>query len=271
MSHSHPEVSLEGCYERIVRAREHLHTLNDEILKYLGSPSCEAVMQEPDVENRSQVADLTILKDPPQRWGIVLGEAGYDLRSSLDHLVYQLAIWKHSDPDQDRTQFPIFLKGSEYTRRRGKRPSERDRMLRGVSRKHRRMIDQLQPYQHGRMAERTALALLAWFSNKDKHRVTHQPIVTIHGVRLRVIQRDLSATEVYLSYEGQPQVMKEEGPTHQLRFRFRTPPNVGVNVEASALKVGVGFGDRLLQTPDFFWVADKVESVIQRFVPTIQQ
>jgi hypothetical protein len=120
------------------------------------------------------------------------------------------------------------------------------------------------------MAERTALAILDGFSNKDKHRVPLKPILTIFGTRLHLIGPGLQASEIYVAYKGNARIIKQKGRTTPIRYEFITSQrNVYVDVNASAIKMGVGFGDQLLQTPDFYWVTDRVESILQRFAPLI--
>jgi hypothetical protein len=90
--------------------------------------------------------------------GIVLGEACYNLRSSLDYLVFALA---HLDSgvEESGTQFPIenSRKGFEWRQKRG--------WLNGVNAAHVAIIDGLQPYRGCQWT-----AALRDVSNRDKHR-----------------------------------------------------------------------------------------------------
>jgi hypothetical protein len=266
------EVSLEGCFDRIKQARVHLDRLNEEINTFMKSDPCEVTVIETNVKERYQIISLKAFKETPNSWAITVGEVGYNLRSALDHLVYELALWNNSSPEADRTQFPIFLKFEDYWNKRGKRPSWRDAMLKGVAEQHRAMIDKLQPYQHGRSASRTAVAQLAWFSDKDKHRIHHPSVLTIFGVRYRVVGPGLTQSEVYLPYDGDPIVKRTKDKTEVMLIRVAIKsriPGGQVNMNNGDVKVGIGFGDRLLQLPNFYWTVDQIETVVQRFGPTI--
>lgn len=93
----------------------------------------------------------------------------------LDQLVWQLVLANGNDPRTLHTQFPIATDFSVYAK--GKRPT-RERMLAGVSRRHRRMIDDVQPYQAGRQASQHPLFALNQIVNNEKHRAGHTVLGT---------------------------------------------------------------------------------------------
>src|SRR5688500_10513892 len=43
----------------------------------------------------------------PDKWLAIVGEILYDLRSALDHVVYELTIWETGSP-LNQTEFPVF-------------------------------------------------------------------------------------------------------------------------------------------------------------------
>jgi hypothetical protein len=266
-------VSLEGCYERIARARENLDGLNRDIAVYLDSEPAQTTLKA-DIEDGRQVVEFEVLKDPPMRLSLMLGEVGYNLRAALDHLVFQLAVWNGApNPDEDRTQFPIFTNHAHYygATRKAQKNSWRVRMLKGLSTQHRTMIDGEQPYQLGRGAKDSALVTLAWFSDKDKHRIHHAAMLTMLGSNVTIHGGGLEAVEIYAPYTGAAtKISTEKDEAGRATYRIRFPTSHGgVNMQSGALKVTVGFGDRLIQTPTFYWVADEVERIVQKFVPTV--
>jgi|HubBroStandDraft_3_1064219.scaffolds.fasta_scaffold88872_3 hypothetical protein len=97
------------------------------------------------------------------------------LRSVLDQLVWQLVLANGKDPSVSRTQFPIMVDHAAYAQ--GKNPP-RNRFLEGVARKHRRIIDNYQPYQMGQQAQRHPLFILNEVVNREKHRSGHAVLGT---------------------------------------------------------------------------------------------
>jgi hypothetical protein len=62
-----------------------------------------------DKEKREVTIFVEVRKPCPGTWSIIIGEMVHNLRSALDHLVWQLVILETSEqPVGDRTQFPIF-------------------------------------------------------------------------------------------------------------------------------------------------------------------
>lgn len=117
------------------------------------------------------VMDYTIrmvVKKPCEpMWGIIIGEIVHDVRSALDHFVYQLVIHSTDRPpaEDNRTQFPIFLDAAKF-KKHGLN------MLIGVSKKARDLIEALQPFSTGEH-EKSPLWHLNQLSNIDKHRTLH--------------------------------------------------------------------------------------------------
>jgi hypothetical protein len=117
------------------------------------------------------ITDFTIrmlVKEPcPPMWGIVIGEILHDIRSALDHLIYQLVIYATDTApgDRSRTQFPIFDDNNEYAKHRPK-------MLKGVGSKATALIEAFQPFSTGESTS-SPLWHLNELSNVDKHRTLH--------------------------------------------------------------------------------------------------
>jgi len=267
----HTEISLEGCYQRIARGREQLDDLCQDVREFLESDPCEISLsqhvQRPfdflGLQTAEDQLKFKILKTPPLKWAMRIGEVGYNLRAALDHLVFQLAVWNNSNPEDKRTQFPIIIEPAQYFGGRNWRKV----MLKGVSQQHQAMIDLLQPYQVGKTAEGTALASLNWFSSKDKHQVHHPPVFVIHGFKLMVTGNRLVGSEIYLPYTGKPQISTKEDEDHSMSLSINSRGDT--DVKETEIKVGIGFGDRLLQLGDFYWITDRVERIIQKFGPTV--
>ena len=78
--------------------------------------------------------------DVPMEWSIRVGEILYNLRSALDHLVWQLVLANGNAPTQVN-QFPILDKEEEWTRARAV-----VRGLKGVSEENKEIVRYLQPF-----------------------------------------------------------------------------------------------------------------------------
>jgi hypothetical protein len=64
-------------------------------------------------------------------------------------------------------------------------------MLDGVASRHRRLIDDVQPFQGGRGANRDPLAVLATISNRDKHNDVYVCVAAIGNPTIRLIRPPL--------------------------------------------------------------------------------
>lgn len=108
------------------------------------------------------------VKQPPARLGVLMGEFVHDLRSTLDQLVWQLALTKVSDPSP-RLMFPIHSsEPTDWASIAGDR-------LRDVPADAVDMIWRAQPFQTER-PELTPLAVVHKLWNDDKHRSLLNPV-----------------------------------------------------------------------------------------------
>jgi hypothetical protein len=162
---AHP---LDGCREKVVRAGDHLEALKREILRFTDDQGYVFPVEH-DPQTREQVVRLRAKRrpplDPPTHLGIVVGDVMHNLRSALDHLVWQLAVI--GDGPGERNQFPIFDSPKVFE---AKRPT----YLHGVRPEHGTVIEGYQPYKG--LPEGRSLTLLAKFNDVDKHRVVHSGI-----------------------------------------------------------------------------------------------
>lgn len=145
---------------------------------------------------------------PPLDWSIRVGEFAYNLRSALDHLVWQLVEANRCSPDS-RTAFPILKKCDVSSIER------QDRQLRGVSTQDRQYIVSIQPYQEDFKGIGLLLANLNAIGNIDKHRHIVAPTIRWTGVVPQIYSRRS------WSYLGGPRVViypsvidQQPGPTN---------------------------------------------------------
>lgn len=147
---------------RLRRAKEHLvelETVNEVYIKEEAEIIGNSLSTDVNVETGNpQLRYTADTRHPiPARFPIIVGEIAYNLRASLDYLVYRLA-FRDSGAIQKGTQFPIESTPQGF---RGRR----NRFLKGVNDAHTAMIGGLQPYNGVEWTQR-----LVTTSNQDKHR-----------------------------------------------------------------------------------------------------
>jgi hypothetical protein len=167
---------VESARQKVVRAREHLQSLDDKATTYLSDHQSNFVIEESNGEQQ-----LRFVNDPPTEIAILAGEIVYQLRSALNHLAFELV---KSNPGSslpkgwgDRCEFPLFCSvptiGSPPVARTQDQLFELfgKRHLPGLTKKSFAVVESLQPYNGGDGP--TQLGWLAKLSNIDKHRHFH--------------------------------------------------------------------------------------------------
>ena len=153
-------LDLEGVEAKLDRARVSLWNLESEISSY-----CNGMIDEVRREARHLGHNAAFLLGKPANlpieWAVIIGEIAYNLRSALDHLIWQLVIGNGKTPTTSN-QFPIQLEKAKYD-------DAVRRQLRGVDTYSRRVIEDVQPYQD-RSGTGSLLWILHSICNIDKHR-----------------------------------------------------------------------------------------------------
>ena len=127
---------------------------------------CEEHQNRVVVEKKGE--PLRMPREPtPVEWRIRIGVIAYLLRSSLDHLVWQLVLDNGNAPDH-RNEFPIFNYGENLNV---------DRMLNGVADRHRHRILAVR-----RSISSLPLLKLKTLCNTDKHRHATIALVELTGL-----------------------------------------------------------------------------------------
>jgi hypothetical protein len=193
--------SVDGIKLKLQRAYQQLDTLKIEMANFLKGDCYEPAIQFRRIRGAREarcVVDFTIrmvVKKPCEpMWSVIIGEIVHDLRSGLDHLVYQLVIHATGNPPTVRTQFPIFLDATKFD-------IDGLKMLRGVGTQATALIKTLQRFSTGE-GDKSPLWHLNQLSNIDKHRTIHltggtlqafnfsfPPIVNPGRIERRVNQR----------------------------------------------------------------------------------
>lgn len=160
--------ALEGVRLKLERAEHVIEKLNESVIAYLAENAYEVVGEfEPE---RSEYVIRGRVTKSSAALAVIAGDVVHNLRSSLDHLAWQLALITTATPF-DLTQFPIARTEGEFGSKRGQN------MIRDISPKHRALIETFQPYN--RSEENFvpyALGDLRVLSNTDKHRLLNTTV-----------------------------------------------------------------------------------------------
>lgn len=257
---------------------KHLHDLDDAIAAWVGEPGVDPKPYEISGEFRPHSREyvftgkLTKPLDDLLLWGVIFGDAIHNLRSALDHLVWQLVLLNGKTPS-GANQFPICDTGANYWSagwKDGKKtPSTREWRLEGVSDAHKALIDEMQPYRT-RVPPRTtrALSALRDLSNYDKHRLVH---LTAFAVDLQS-QEALDNLLVPNADAGQrigarfePFRFDQETEVFAVEYSCQGPnPDVGVQGQPT---LGIGMSEPELRLRDIQALAIQIGEMIEVFAP----
>ena len=126
-------------HAKLERAQVHLKELAAGVqefrVKRPYSISCEQ-----DPETGEYVARLIHIEKLPEHWPLLIGDAIYNLRESLDHLAYALA----GGINGDKTEFPVEIHATKPDGKRGKGWKALKSVLRPEAMD---AVASLQPYQ----------------------------------------------------------------------------------------------------------------------------
>jgi hypothetical protein len=165
-----PAASLAGAQEKVARALQQFESLKREAEDWVTSQPYKLAYDFNPQTGRYTFAIVNPGCLPPLRFGVIIGEILHDLRSALDHLVWQLIIASGGKPTF-ANHFPIY---SWLPRKRDQWITRRERwntMLTDVDPVYRAVIKALQPYRRAHRLLYCPLDRLASLSDSDKHRV----------------------------------------------------------------------------------------------------
>ena len=158
------QMNLVGVHAKLRRAEQRIRELADGMDKL-----CEGIHKNIVREVREDVDKQTwVFQGPtphtPVEWSVTIGEILYNLRSGLDHLVWQLVIDNGQTPGR-HNEFPITEDEQRWQQ-------EKVRALKGVGQMHQAMIGHLQPFTGGINLpfDVSMLRAIHELSNVEKHR-----------------------------------------------------------------------------------------------------
>jgi hypothetical protein len=187
-------LAFDAATEKLHRAREHLHTLKEEIAS-LSKRNTYAVAVDFDRHSGWWIANARVSEEPPPRLGVIVGEIAYECLSMLNHLTWELAARKvgrtkvFSKQIKSQVQFPVAMSESAF-----KHNALVARRL--VSKAALAVIDGLQPYHRYNLygaarpddltltaaklrAGVQPLEIIKELADADKHRVLTTTFATV--------------------------------------------------------------------------------------------
>lgn len=156
--------SIDAANLKLIRIPEHIKAIRKYVTNYARGQSHKRIPQ-PDGKEK-----VSVTKEPPHEISVLAGEVLYQLRSTIDHLAFDLVKMNTGNVQlpadwEEHCFFPLWLKVPK------KPPTYNcfEHILPGISKQAFTFIEGVQPY---RTNNRTGnmLRLLAELSNIDKHR-----------------------------------------------------------------------------------------------------
>ncbi len=223
------DATLQRVKLKIDRAGEYLEELHKEVEAYLDGRPYEVVREPREGGNPLLICKVNRL--PPLRLSVLLGDFLHNLRSSLDHLAWQLVLANGGTPDTG-TSFPVFEKRRDFKKFKKNRETTTG-VVGEVAGEAADLIEGLQPYNNAAGSPREhPLWILSKLNNIDKHRQFNIAILNTS----EVVQVDLltaDGTGIYMTLQFPNEVGKNKpiedgasvgvdpfnvGPDYQLRI-----------------------------------------------------
>ena len=153
---------LIGIRAKIERTDEHIRNLDSEINALINGDSY-ALISKPNDDATKRIISITG-PEPPLRFAVIAGEIAHQLRSVLDHLVWELVINNKNTPGRYH-QYPICDTSKKF-----KAACDRG-YIRGISDSAKAIIESRQPYSNSKDVRRNFLYVLRELNNTDKHKL----------------------------------------------------------------------------------------------------
>ena len=173
---------MEGVDAKMVRAREHLETLHAEARVFFESTKRNFILKSNG--NEAWIGHYIEGGVPPIRFGVLLGDCVFNIRSALDNLICGYLRSRNPHAQCDCSQFPIFSRAEEWD-------NHYKVHLKGVEPAIQQMIRDLQPcFRMSSVPEQDPLSVLNVLSNSDKHRAVNLTLAYDIDLSLKVHKND---------------------------------------------------------------------------------
>ncbi len=163
---------LNGARKKVVRAEEHLRALNDVVESFIKRKSYRPI-EDRDPKTGTQRRYAVLTEQPPPEIPLVIGDVVHNLRSALDHGIFEVASRHASRPlthrQEEGLSFPIFSNAAKFNRSSGVK-----RTMELLPTNVQEFIKGQQPYNTPPSSRRARvndlLCVLQTMWNADKHR-----------------------------------------------------------------------------------------------------
>ncbi len=255
------KADLSTVRRKVARAKDKLDTLSAEAAAYLDAMPYRIVVE---ANGDDQTIVCRVDRAPDPEWALELSEIAYQARSALDQLVKQLVI-DSGNVHQRGTAFPIFRERDPYVKPDKNGIIKRDKLLKGVASRHRRVIDDVQPYQRGRWAANDPLAVLSTVSNRDKHDESYTAIAAVGRPRFKIVRRGLEDITVeFTAAKYRPYPMGDGDELISVNTADLAS-HEHLHLEVLEMNVELGFvGDRVVTLPQIDEAVLRASAIIER-------
>lgn len=180
------KASLEHPFLQLIRAKEHLESLDAAVsMFHTSEPTSVSVLENTTNGVKALQVKIPV---PHARLGLIAGDVFMALRSSLDYLMWQLALQTTENPHR-RTQFPVIWRVN------GETESRLTEITRDLPPGVVEEVKGLQPHLRGDAYKSDPLWQIDELCNIAKHKV-----IPVHGASLTfnatISQEDIASTHM---------------------------------------------------------------------------
>jgi hypothetical protein len=215
-----PATSFDSHMLKFKRAEEHYESLKSEMAAYI-EPRPYRLIQEGDSQSGEYTFRLEITRQPPDHLAMMIGDCLQNLRSSLDHMLWQI-VYRATGKDSGTCQFPIFGSRSHHDKRNRSGIKIGETTIQDVPKAAWGLIERLQPYNAANgPTDDNPLLLLTNLNNRDKHRVLQ--LTTFALANVDFVLRDLVDVDCEIVERAAPDWLEDGAVLARLKMRGRDP------------------------------------------------
>ena len=174
--HGSGTVNLVGIHAKLGRVERQINEITSEADRLCADVHRSIVREVREDLDKQLWVYRGETPDVPVEWSVTLGEILHNLRSALDHLVWQLVLANGQTPGR-HSAFPIATDSRSWKK-------TKDTLLKGIRPRHVAMIEYLQPYTVGMDLpfDVRMLEAIRDLSNIEKHRHLVVAVIASDGI-----------------------------------------------------------------------------------------
>ena len=167
-------IDFSSVWAKLHRAEDHINTFEEEVMAWVNTNPYRVILNH-NVDFSRYWATVRINREPSlQRWSLIAGDVVHNLRCSLDHLIYAIAIFRtqmNPPPSKRRWFFPIRDDLTSF------QSTITDDSFSKLGTTVLEKIERFQPYNRPHERLPPLLGILRKFDDADKHRLLHVTMV----------------------------------------------------------------------------------------------